>query len=401
MRTLASDRWPVTIVPFLVAAFLAGCETQTTNAAMATAPAVNAALEEPPKGLVQEGQEIFRFDTFGDEQFWTDTLKMHEVVQNSVDPLTALKVGLKVDASVLPPGILEQVDLTSPATTVALLKLNAVVGLQGTVDAENRLTKLGITCALCHSTVDNSVMPGIGKRLDGWPNRDLDVGAIVALSPALKPEQRAVYQSWDPGFYDPRFNIDGKNTPIVLPPAYGLSDIVNETYTGDAPISYWNAYVAVTQMHGQGNFSDPRLGIFISQSPDLVTSKLPALRAYQHSLNTPAPPAGSFHPQLARQGKKVFDRVCAGCHIGGDGTDNNNGVLHAPAETGMDPAYAARTVNKAYRTTPLRGLWQHPPYFHDGSAKTLAAVVEHYNRVLSLRLNPAQRRHLVEYLKTL
>lgn len=381
-------------------ALTAGCETRAADGAQAAAPTA-VTMEEPRSRLVDAGQEIFRFDTFGDEQFWTDTLRMHEVVESAVDPMTALKVGLKVDAEALPPGLLEKVDLTSPATTVALLKLNAVLGVKGRVDANGRLTSLGITCALCHSTVDNSVMPGIGRRKDGWPNRDLNVGAIIALSPALPADKKAVYQSWGPGRYDPRFSIDGKNTPLVLPPAYGLANVINETYTGDAPISYWNAYVAVTQMHGQGNFSDPRLGISISQAPDLVTSKLPALGAYQHSLTAPAPPPGSFDARQAARGQEVFARACAGCHIDGSGTDNNNGVLHLPAETGMDGAYAARTVNKAYRTTPLRGLWQHPPYFHDGTAPTLEAVVEHYDRVLVLNLNPAQRRNLVEYLKTL
>jgi cytochrome c5 len=401
MSTFAGKRWLLAGGTLVTVAVLAGCETTTADGAIATVPTESAAIVEPQPALVNEGREIFRFDTFGDEQFWTDTLRMHEVVSTAVDPTTALKVGLKVDADVLPAGLLERVDLTSPATTVALLKLNAVVGLKGTVDANNRLTRLGVTCALCHSTVDNSVMPGIGKRKDGWPNRDLNVGAIIALSPALPADKKAVYQSWGPGKYDPRFNIDGKNTPLVLPPAYGLARVVNETYTGDAPISYWNAYVAVTQMHGQGNFSDPRLGISITQSPDLVTPKLPALRAYQHTLRAPAPPPGSFNARFAARGRELFARSCARCHIDGSLTDNNNGVLHQPAETGMDGAYAARTVNKAYRTTPLRGLWQHPPYFHDGSAATLAAVVDHYNRVLSLSLNPAQRRNLVEYLKTL
>lgn len=347
------------------------------------------------------GQEIFRFDTFGDEQFWTDTLHMNQVVETGVDPTTALKVGLKVDASVLPVGLLGKVDLKSPATTVALLKMNAVVGLQATVDAENHITRLGITCALCHSTVDNSVMPGIGKRLDGYPNRDLNVGAIIALSPALTAEQKAVYTSWGPGRYDPRYNIDGKNTPLVLPPAYGLKDIENETYTAEGPISYWNAYVAVTQMHGRGNFSDEALGFGIKQTPDLVTSKLPVLRDYQHSLPTPTPPAGSFDQDAARRGQEIFGRTCASCHVGGSGTDNNTGVLHKAEETGMDGAYAARTKNKAYRTTPLRALWQHPPYFHDGSAATLADVVTHYNRVRGLNLSAQQQRELVEYLKSL
>jgi len=382
-------------------AVMAGCEYRAPESALVDGPTAAPTIEEPRPALVRAGQEIFRFDTFGDEQFWTDTLRMHEVVEAAVDPLTALGVGLKVDAEALPSGLLETADLTSPATTVALLKLNAVVGLKGRVDANGRLASLGITCALCHSTVDNSVMPGIGRRKDGWPNRDLNVGAIIALSPALPADKKAVYQSWGPGLYDPRFSIDGKNTPLVLPPAYGLANVVNETYTGDAPISYWNAYVAVTQMHGQGNFSDPRLGISITQSPDLVTPKLPALRAYQHSLKTPTPPPGSFDSRRAARGREVFARSCARCHIDGSGTDNNNGVLHQPAETGVDGAYAARTVNKAYRTTPLRGLWQHPPYFHDGSAPTLAAVVEHYNRVLGLKLNPAQQRNLVEYVKSL
>jgi cytochrome c2 len=349
---------------------------------------------------IAEGQKIFRFETFGDEQVWTDKLRLHEVVEKSVDPTTALKVGLKVDSDVLPPGILNTVDLTSPATTVALLKMDAVVGLKATIDASNHITRLGVTCALCHSTVDNSVKPGIGRRLDGWPNRDLNVGAIIALSPALPADKKAVYNSWGPGKYDPRYNQDGKNTPLVLPPAFGLADIRNETFTAEGPISYWNAYVAITQMGGQGNFSDPRLGIDVKHTPDLVTSKLPALRAYQHSLKTPSPPAGSFDAAAAARGRTLFDRSCATCHVGGSGTDNNNGTLHAAADTGVDGAYAARTATKKYRTTPLRALWQHPPYFHDGSAATLAAVVTHYNRVRSLGFTPEQQRDLVEYLKS-
>jgi hypothetical protein len=360
-----------------------------------------AAEEKANAHLIVEGQRIFRHDTFGDEQLWTDTLRMHEVIETSVDPTTALKVGLKVDSAALPPGILDTADLTSPATTVALLKLNAIVGVQATVSEDNHITKLGITCALCHSTVDNSVMPGIGKRLDGWPNVDLDPGKIIALSPALTDDKKAVYNSWGPGKYDPRFNQDGLSTPLVLPPAYGLAHIRNETFTAEGPISYWNAYVAVTQMGGQGNFKDERLGIDVRHEPDLVTPKLPALRAYQHSLETPAPPAGSFDRKLANAGRVVFNQHCNSCHVGGSGTDNDKGVLHAPAETGMDGAYAARTANKAYRTTPLRGLWQHPPYFHDGSAKTLADVIAHYDRVRTLGLTKQQQLELEEYLKSL
>jgi mono/diheme cytochrome c family protein len=382
---------------------VSGCGS-ASDAPAGTPPSATAGTppaENTSPTLVAEGQRIFRFDTFGDEQVWTDKLRLHEVVEQSVDPTTALEVGLKVDADVLPPGILEQVDLRSPATTVALLKMNAIVGLQATVDANDHITRLGVTCALCHSTVDNSVMPGIGRRLDGWPNRDLNVGAIIALSPALSADQKAVYSSWGPGKYDPRYNQDGKNTPLVLPPAYGLADVTNETYTAEGPISYWNAYVAVTQMGGQGNFSDSRLGIAVAHSPDLVTAKLPALRAYQHSLPAPPPPAGSVDAAIAARGRVVFDQSCASCHIGGSGTDNNNGTLHRPADTGVDGAYAARTANKAYRTTPLRGLWQHPPYFHDGSAATLADVVAHYNRVRTIGLTAEQQRDLVEYLRSL
>ena len=187
----------------------------------------------------------------------------------------------------------------------------------------------------------------------------------------------------------------------MIPPAYGLSQVTNETYTAEGPISYWNAYVAITQMGGRGNFSDPRLKIAVTHDPDLVTSKLPALRAYQHSLAAPPPPAGSVDAASAARGKTLFDKSCASCHVGGTGTDNNKGVLHAPSDTGVDGAYAARTASKRYRTTPLRGLWQHPPYFHDGSAASLDAVVAHYNRARKLGLTPVQQKDLVEYLKSL
>jgi mono/diheme cytochrome c family protein len=394
----------------VLVAGLVGCSPRTTREEPGQLPtgAGPGRDDRSPEALA-EGQRIFRYETFGDEQFWTDTARMHEVVQKAVSPKTALSVGLKVDAAAIPPDVARaikngQVDLESPATTVTLLKLNAVVGLKGTVTTvggKDTLVRLGITCALCHSTVDNSFAPGIGQRKDGWPNRDLNVGAIIALSPAVTAAQKAVYNTWGAGKYDPRFNIDGKSTPLVLPPAYGLSAVKNETYTAEGPISYWNAYVAVTQMHGQGNFSDPRLGLDIRQSPDMVGPRLAALRSYQHSLPTPTPPAGSFDAAAAERGRALFNRTCSSCHVGATGTDNNKGKLHPPAETGVDGAYAARTANKAYRTTPLRALWQHPPYFHDGSAATLADVVAHYNRVRTLRLTPEQERDLVEYLKTL
>jgi cytochrome c2 len=360
-----------------------------------------AGIAADSSSLVSEGKQVFRFDTFGDEQLWTGKLGLHKVVEQKVDPTTALKVGLKVDSEVLPPGILEKVDLNDPATTVALLKMNAVVGLKAEVDAGNHITKLGVTCALCHSTVDDSVQKGIGKRLDGWPNRDLDVGAIIALSPAITAEQKKVYSSWGPGKYDPRYNQDGKNGPLVIPPAYGLAHVKNETYTAEGPISYWNAYVAVTQMGGQGNFKDDRLKIEVKHSPDLVTPKLPALRAYQHSLAAPKPAASSFDAAAAARGKVTFDRACASCHVGGNGTDNDAGKLHPASDTKVDGDYAMRTANRAYRTTPLRGLQHHPPYFHDGSAQSLDDVVQHYQRARSLDLTQEQRKDLVEYLKTL
>ena len=360
--------------------------------------------------LVAQGKDIFRHDTYGNEVFWTDTARMHEVIASAVSPRVALSVGLKVDADALPQAVKDaiaagQVDLDDPATTVTLLKLHSVVGLHGTVESiegKDSLVRVGITCALCHSRVDNSFAPGIGKRMDGWAATDLDVGAIVALSPAIPAELKAIMRSWGPGKYDPRINRDGLNTPIVIPPAYGLHGVALETYTGEGPVSYWNAYVAVTQMHGRGSFEDARLGISISANPDLVTSKLPALAEYQLSLAAPANP-GVVDQAAAARGKAVFEGVgrCADCHLPGQQfTDVNNGRLHQPAETGMDPAYAARTATKRYRTTPLRGLWQHPPYFHDGSATTLEAVVAHYDRVLSLGLTPQQAADLAAYLRT-
>jgi mono/diheme cytochrome c family protein len=373
----------------------------------------HAASGNQSPATLAEGRSIFRFDTFGDESFWTDTLRMHEVIRTSVSPLTALSVGLKVDADALPEAVKAAiasgaVDLNAPATTVTLLKLGAVVGVRGEVDEKGTLQRVGVTCALCHSTVDNSFVPGIGRRLDGWPNRDLNVGAIVSLSPALTPAQKSVYGSWGPGMYDPRFNIDGKNMPVVIPPAFGLRHVSREIYTGDGPVSYWNAYVAITQMHGHGHFSDPRIGVDVNNAPpDLVTSKLAALREYQFSLDAPEAIPGSFDAQAARRGRAVFNGVakCASCHLAGSLSDVNAGRLHPAAEVGQDPAYAERSATKLYRTTPLRGLWHPPqlkgPYFHDGKAPTLADAVEHYVGLFDLELSSQQKRDLVEYLKTL
>jgi hypothetical protein len=397
-----------------VTTVLVGCSSSEESTSVADPdPQLSADSKSMSPALVQEGKKIFRYDTFGDETFWTDTLRMHEVIRTAVSPNTALSVGLKVDADALPAevkaGILNKtIDLDEPATTVTLLRLGAVVGVIGQVDAtSNTLTRVGITCALCHSTVDNSFAEGIGRRLDGWPNRSLNVGKIVSLSPALTPAQRAVYESWGPGRYDPRFNIDGKNIPVILPPAFGLRHVKRELYTGDDVVSYWNAYVAITQMHGHGRFEDARIGVSVNNPPDMVSAKLEPLRAYQFSLETPAPVAGTFDASAAQRGKVVFNGVakCTQCHLGGALTDVNANRLHTADEVGQNPAYAMRSVTKLYRTTPLRGLWNPPqltgPYFHDGSAGTLAAVVNHYVTKFKLNLTSQQKADLVEYLKTL
>jgi mono/diheme cytochrome c family protein len=369
----------------------------------------------------REGQSIFRFDTFGDEQLWTNVLHMQEPIA-TLPPATALAVGLKVDLEALPPAIVDalragQVDLGNPAVTTELLRLNAVVGVKGAVNERGALTSVGITCALCHSTVDNSFAPGIGKRLDGWANVDLNVGAIVALSTALPDALRAELRTWGPGKYDPRhhafdgtslLSLNSPSRPIVIPSIYGLDGVGFETYTADGPISYWNSYVGVGQMGGHGNFSDPRLGLFITQTPDLVTPKLAALLDYQLSLRVPDPPDGSFDKDAARRGKQLFREQagCATCHQSPNFTDVLRGphraepFLHDAAEVGTDPAYAARSATGKYRTTPLRGLWQHAPYFHDGSAPDLMAVVNHYDQLFRLRLTPGQKSDLVEYLKS-
>jgi mono/diheme cytochrome c family protein len=368
--------------------------------------------------LAAEGQDIFRSDTFGDESFWTGTLKMNEVIQTAVDPMTALGVGLKVDAEALPQAVVDgiedgSIDLTSPATTLALLGLDAVVGLKGTVEEVgglDTLTSVGVTCALCHSTVDDSFAPGIGRRLDGWPNRDLNPGAIIALSPALSGDLKQVYNSWGPGKYDPRFNQDGKNGPVLIPPAYGLLGLTRITLTGDGrDIRYWNRYVGITQMGGHGKFEDERTGVSVTNGEDdLISDKLAALEEYQLSIEAPPPPAGSFDQQAAERGEKVFKGAgkCSVCHSGPSFMDAN-AKLHDPNEVVSEPepddapSYASRSATNMYRTAPLRGLWQHPPYFHNGMATTLEDVVDIYNERMQLDLDSGDRADLVEYLKSL
>jgi hypothetical protein len=395
-----------TLLGNLIALAAAGCGSDA-----ASTPTVDPTL-------AAMGKEIFRFDTFGDETFWTDTLMMNTVISTAVDPVTALSVGLKVDAEAIPADVVAgiqggTVSLTSPATTVALLKLNAVVGVKATVDTiggADMLVAVGVTCALCHSTVDDSFMPGIGKRLDGWANVDLNPGAIIALSPALTADQKAVYNSWGKGKYDPRFNQDGQNGPQDIPPAFGLLGIDKITSTGDgSDIQYWNRYVSVTQMGGHGTFMDSRTGVSVTNgTDDQVSAKLPALQEYQLSIAAPPPPAGSFDAAAAERGRMVFEGAgtCASCHSGAAFTDANS-RLHEPSEVvsepepGGAPSYASRSATKQYRTAPLRGLWQHPPYFHNGSAATLEVVVDTYDTKKSLGLTTTQKADLVQYLKSL
>ena len=388
---------------------LAACHSGDTS---------NPADNPPDPGLASRGKDIFRFETFGDETKWTDTLHMDQVIGTAVDPTTALAVGLKVDSEALPAAVVQgiqngSISLTSPATTVALIKLTAVVGVKGAVTNVNgtdTLTRVGITCALCHSTVDNSFAPGIGKRLDGWPNRDLNPGAIIALSPALSSDVKAVFNSWGKGKYDPRFNLDGKNNPVVIAPAFGLLGVHKITFTGDGDrIAYWNRYVGVTQMGGHGTFSEPRTGVNVVNGPDdQISDKLDALEAYQLSIAAPAPPPGSFDPAAADRGRAVFTGAgrCSTCHTGDKLTDANDrlhpvGDSVAEPEPNGGPSYAARSATKQYRTTPLHGIWQHAPYFHNGSAATLEAVVATYNTRMALGLTAAQMADLVQYLKSL
>jgi mono/diheme cytochrome c family protein len=352
-----------------------------------------------------DGQCIFRHETFGDEQLWTDVLRLHELV-DTLPPSGALGVGLKVDASAVPAEVLATADLEDPATTVALLELGAVVGIEATVE-NGHVARIGVTCALCHSTVDDSVAAGIGMRLDGHPNRDLDPGLILSLTPGIgdfatslgadPATALAALESWGPGYYDARFNQDLMNGPVLIPPAYGLADVALETYTGDGPISYWNSYVAVTQMGAQGTFVDEAMGIEVVHTPDLVTPKLPALRDYQHSLL--APVMGCDDPTAAGRGAAVFAENCASCHAGSSYTDAP--ALHTAEEVGQEPLHAQRSKTGMYRTTPLRALTLHAPYFHDGSAETLDDVVTHYEDLMSLDLTSTERADLVTYLETL
>lgn len=397
------------------------------------------------KSLLREGKETFRYDAFGDEDFWSGLLHLDKAIAGAdrggfgagVSPKTALSVGLKVDADALPASVVKgikagTVKLDDPATTIALLKLNAVVGVKGSFDNAGSLKSIGITCASCHSTVDNSFAPGIGKRLDGWPNRDLNVGAIISLTDNAQPianllhvdetTLRSVLKAWGPGkfaavlFMDGKaVRPDGKIAANLIPAAFGLKDIDLVTYTGWGDISYWNAFVANLEMHGKGTFHDDRLndpvkypiavenGFWnVTNSPDLITRKLPALKAYQHSIDAPKPSSGSFDQAAAGRGKAIFltKAKCATCHKEPLLADN---VLHSAEEIGIDDFEAKRSPTGKYRTTPLGGLFTRAKggFYHDGRFATYVDVVDHYNTVKQLHLTATEKNELVEYLKSL
>ena len=397
--------------------------------------------------LTEQGRQVFRFDTFGDQAFWGDTLHLHEAIEGSklggvgpgVSPKTALAVGLKVDLDALPaPLVTElqqgQVNLDDPAVTLALLKLNSVVGVTGFFRPDGTLKSMGIQCALCHSTVDNSLAPGIGHRLDGWANRDLNVGAIVALAPNLQPfasllgvdqaTVRKLLESWGPGHFDAElaldgkpFRPDGKTAAVLIPPAFGLAGVNLHTWTGWGSVTYWNAFVANLEMHGKGNFFDPRLDNatqfpiaakagfgHVTNSTDLITPNLAALHFYQLALPAPAPPPGSFNEDAAKRGEAIFNGKgkCSTCHVAPLYTEPGWN-MHTPGEVCVDSFQADRSPDKRYRTSPLGGVWTHTKggFYHDGRFPTLLDVVNHYDSCMSLALTDQDKSDLVQFLKSL
>ncbi len=452
---MKKDRWlPLSILPLVLAwACLSGPKSVATNPAVdAEKKRVSAQrddIEDNSERMLKEGREIFRYDTFGSEEFWSKT-RLHEVILGEklggsgpgLTPVQALAAGLKVDIGKLPKILGEvlksgSVSLQKPETTLELLKADAVVGVKAIVDPNTRkVTGVGFRCALCHSTVDDSFAKGIGRRLDGWPNRDLDVGAIIAMAPDLKAFQdllgadRAtvdkVLKSWGPGKYDAELDLDGKGmrpdgktAATLLPAAFGLAGVNLHTYNGWGSVPYWNAYVAVTQMHGKGTFFDPRIQKNPEQypvaakagfgnvrsSPDLVTSKLAALHYYQLSIPAPRPKMDSFDAASARSGKLVFEGKgkCATCHVPPLFTEPG-WSMHTGEEIGIDNFQASRSPDKKfYRTTPLAGLFVRAKggFYHDGRFPDYRAVVDHYDRHLGLHLSDEEKGALIEYLKSL
>jgi len=424
---------------------------RSSPAAEATQHDFDDQIQSNAKRMLEEGKRTFRFDTFGSEDFWGSKLRLHEAIAgqklggvgNGVSPKTALSLGLKVDAAALPAELVAQikagkVDLDDPATTVALLKLNAVVGVTGLFNPQGKLRSIGIQCALCHSTVDDSFSPGIGKRLDGWGNRDLNVGAIVATAPNLKPFSellgvdvetvRQVLNSWGPGRYDAELNMDGKasrpdgkTAATLMPSAFGLAGVNQHTWTGGwGTVTYWNAYVANTQMHGKGTFFDSSLEN-AEQYPiaakagwghkrdevDLITAKLPALHFYQLAMPVPQAPKGSFSTEGASRGQALFNGTakCSSCHVPPIFTEPGYN-LHRAEEIGIDAFQADRGPERRYVTTPLRALFDTEKlhkggFYHDGRFATLSDVVDHYNSFLKLGLSDKQKSDLIEYLKSI
>ena len=406
------------------------------------------AISDHAAKLLEEGRRVFRYETFGDEAYWGDTLKLHRAIAGEknggvgpgLSPKAALGLGLKVDAEAVPADVAAaikagKVDLDDPASTLVLLKANAVVGVTGRFDGGGKLSSLGVQCAFCHSTVDDSFSPGIGRRLDGWANRDLNVGGIVALAPDLRAlttllgvdegTVKKVLASWGPGKFDALLNLDGKAfrpdgkpAATLIPPAYGMAGVNLHTWGGGwGTVTYWNAYVANLELNGRGNFLDARLDN-AQQYPvaaraklghkqaaqDMVTPHLAALHFYQLALPAPEPKPGSFDAAAAARGKTAFagKARCATCHVPPIFTEPGWNT-HKAAEIGIDDFQANRSPDRSYRTAPLRGLTAHAKggFYHDGRFADLAAVVDHYDRFFKLSLSDAEKRDLVEYLKSL
>jgi hypothetical protein len=418
------------------------------NAALQPAASANDEITSAyAQQMLKDGKQTFRYDTFGDKEFWGTTLHLHQAIAGEklggvglgLSPKTALAVGLKVDMDALPASLVKQINvgdinLEDPATTLALLKLNSVVGVTGYFDNKGKLVSMGIQCALCHSTVDDAFAPGIGHRLDGWANRDLNVGTIVSLAPNLQPvadmlgvdvpSVRKVLATWGPGCFDAELDkdgkalrSDGKRACTLIPPAFGLAGVNLHTWTGFGSVPYWNAYVGTTEMHGSGTFFDARIGdkaqYLVSNKtgsynsrgvPDQITSKLAALHFYQLAIPAPKPPAGSYDKTAAALGKNVFETKgkCATCHVPPLYTEPGNN-LHSPSEVGVDSFQADRSPTHMYRTAPLAGLWSHRRggFYHDGRFQTLDEVIQHYDQLLMLGLTAQEKRELVEYLKSL
>jgi len=399
------------------------------------------------EAMISEGRRTFRFDTFGDEAYWGDQLRLHEAIQGAnlggvgpgLSPRNALALGLKVDVDALPSSLINQlkagqVNLDDPAVTLALLKLKAVVGVTGFFNRQGTLRAVGIQCAICHSTVDDSLAPGLGHRLDGWAARDLNVGAIIALAPNLQPlaallgtdvaTVRTVLNSWGPGKFDAElildgkaFRPDGKPAATLIPPAFGLAGVNLHTWTGWGSVTHWNAFVANLEMNGQGTFYDPRLNNAeqfpiaaregfgnVRSHPDLITKRLAALHFYQLAIRAPTPPKGSFDKAAAARGRLTFNgkAQCATCHVPPLFTEPGWN-LHTPAEIGIDDFQANRSPDRRYRTAPLKGLWSHQKggFYHDGRFATLRDVIDHYNTFFGLRLTERETSDLIEYVLSL